>query len=740
MAVGLSFPTLATRWHAAPVVPLALLGVAIVLSSHRLVAAPGFELILAPFAYLPALRWYGVRAAIAVAIATTLPTLAWFGQPLLIAAALGHIAVVDRFCRGDRGLSTVTVLYSVAIASVAAGLLLHNPWGLAAEAALIAFLRTVLFTVAAAAITDAAVLFIARDPSTGGLMRRPLVSLTGALDVLVSLTVAGGAMLFLLGAMRSVPDQMLRFADQARTAAALAPAADRPTGQIRALPMPGRPDALRMTHTPQADAASAAARLGCRRIDDGTAAAIERQTIGYWLTTCVAQRAPDGHIAIVSPRPFVRATMVGVFMGLIPLLAYLLLAELGLVAFRHAIRRSVAVWEDALAHFDRHAPIPPVDVPFSETHTLLDRFVTINNALLASDHERQRLARAVDELRTTMGFKVFSDVRYDASSGSLRFVKIDPQHGRREMSLPVHPADRPTLANLDAHDDVMAEFRVGSGAEAEWHLLLAHEHDPIFERWRFGCVVRLRTAKAFQTEMRHHARLMELGGMASALSHELRQPLFTIALAAENGRLSLTQSDEASGRAAQKFDRIIEQVDRATAIVERTSGYARLERGGSEPISIIDAIQNAARFMRPVLSERDIALRITAPASLPILELPRVGIEQIIVNALQNAADSIDTARAAGDAGPARIAIDLAQRDRMVEVVIDDTGTGLADAVAGTAFDAFSTTKPIGKGTGLGLFVCRQIMDEVGGTIALADKPDGRGAMLTLSFPIDARR
>lgn len=335
---------------------------------------------------------------------------------------------------------------------------------------------------------------------------------------------------------------------------------------------------------------------------------------------------------------------------------------------------------------------------------------------------------------------MFSDVRYDAASGTLRFVKIDPQHGRREMSLPVHQADRPTLANLDAHDDVMAEFRVGSGAEAEWHLLLAHDHDPMFERWRFGCVVRLRTAKAFQTEMRHHARLMELGGMASALSHELRQPLFTIALAAENGRLSLTQSEDASGRAAQKFDRIIEQVDRATAIVERTSGYARLERGGSEPISIIDAIQNAARFMRPVLSERDIALRITAPASLPILELPRVGIEQIIVNALQNAADSIDTARAAGDAGPARIAIDLAQRDRMVEVVIDDTGTGLADAVAGTAFDAFSTTKPIGKGTGLGLFVCRQIMDEVGGTIALANKPDGRGAMLTLSFPIDARR
>ncbi|MFV3517299.1 ATP-binding protein, partial [Mycobacterium tuberculosis] len=59
---------------------------------------------------------------------------------------------------------------------------------------------------------------------------------------------------------------------------------------------------------------------------------------------------------------------------------------------------------------------------------------------------------------------------------------------------------------------------------------------------------------------------------------------------------------------------------------------------------------------------------------------------------------------------------------------------------AGTAFDAFSTTKPIGKGTGLGLFVCRQIMDEVGGSIALANKPDGRGAMLTLSFPIDARR
>jgi len=267
--------------------------------------------------------------------------------------------------------------------------------------------------------------------------------------------------------------------------------------------------------------------------------------------------------------------------------------------------------------------------------------------------------------------------------------------------------------------------------------LLARDYDEESGSWRYGCLIRLRTAKAFQTQMRHGARLMELGGMASALSHELRQPLFTISLAAENALLLLEKGDPDPERLTAKFGRIVEQVARANAIIQHTSAYTRTERDERVTMELGLAVHNAVRFMRPVMTERHVDMQLAIPDDLPTMLLPKVGIEQIIVNALQNAADSIDARREAEGAQLAGlIALEVTRADDSIELIVRDNGAGLDPAIRSNAFNAFCTTKPEGKGTGLGLFVCRQIMDEVGGSIAIVNNIDAPGASLTLRFPV----
>ncbi len=284
----------------------------------------------------------------------------------------------------------------------------------------------------------------------------------------------------------------------------------------------------------------------------------------------------------------------------------------------------------------------------------------------------------------------------------------------------------------------MVEFRRGQDQDDQWYLLIARDHDAESDSWRYGCLIRLRTAKAFQTQMRHSARLMELGGMASALGHELRQPLFTISLAAENALLQLQNGSTDPERTAAKLERIVEQVERANVIIQRTSSYARSERAERVDMELSQAVQNAVRFMRPAMTERDIELQVEIPDHLPVLSLPRIGIEQIIVNALQNAADSIDTRRESAAAGAIKgaVVVHVDTSDQAILLKVTDNGAGIDPSIRSNALDAFCTTKPEGKGTGLGLFVCRQIMDEVGGSIALADNAGAPGATLTLRFPL----
>lgn len=724
------------RW----LVPTLACVVAIALSSFRIVAAPGFEFYFGPLFYLIAWRWLGLKPALVAAVVTMAPSVLWWGHPISVLLAIGHVLAVDRYARDRRSFSTVTLVYQGIVGSAVGLVFLTLEYGSPIDVTVIVIARKILGELVVAGLADIAVLLVRYDRAEAAIRPVRHVSLQFSIDALVSMTVSGAATLFLLGQLGGIAEKVNSVGPIVSRAIAQWPE--------RASAVPGGRYRLAIAQdAPAGDVLVAragswrgvAAAAGCRRFDTGPATiANDRNTFSYWLRLCVAKPLPGGKIAIVPIRPLVQTLFMRLGQGLAPLLVFLLVAQIALTLFRRAIRQSVDDWRSAIGSFRQRETVEPGHTVFAETAELKTLFAEASNNYLSADRERLRLSRAVAELRATMDLKLFGDVRFDRDDCALHFVKLDPMLGRREMTMAVSSADRPAFLSLAGQNDIMVEFRLGGGNSDDWYLLLAHDYDTALGGWRYGCVIRLRTSKAFQTQMRHNARLMELGGMASALSHELRQPLFTIALAAENGALLLDPLGEAAAPARRKFDRIVEQVDRATAIVQRTSAYARIERDEREPTDLLQTVQNAARFMRAVLQERDIHLSIVSPGTLPTLMLPRVGVEQIIVNALQNAADSIEAAHSerTRPLSEDRVVIRVSVDEGAVAIAIEDSGAGIQSEIAGEMFQAFSTTKPAGKGTGLGLFVCRQIIDEVGGTITLTDNDGRPGATLRMHFPL----
>jgi signal transduction histidine kinase len=711
------------------------LAVAVWLSSSRFVLAPGFEFYLGPLFYLVAYRWLGIRWGLVTAVLTMAPSIWWWGHPVSVLLAIGHVLVVARFRPRQFSFSTITFFYQLTIGTAVAGGLVYWHFNAPIEVTSVVLLRKILCEVTLAGIADIVTLLIVRDGSDCRLRRARVVSLQLSLDALVSVAVSGAATLFLMGTLTNFGNRLTILEDQIRAVVSELHA-NAPTRPLPAtIHVAGSEAPLALIAVPTAELAAGAQRLGCSRTDRGIGGPDDRNTFTFWMRACVVAETRGGVSILVATRPLVLEIFRTILAGLLPLMAYLLLAEVVLFGFRRSLSRSMRLWDDAVQDFAGRRRIETVDAPFLESTAVLKMLRTATDEYLDADQERERLARTVDELRNAIDLRLMSGLRI--GDDALHYLELTPGAGARDVTLPFNPADRGALTSLRGTHDIMAEFRVADSEAQNWFLLLAHEYDAVACEWRFGCLIRLRASEAMQTKMLHNARLIELGGMASALSHELRQPLFTISLAAENGAAMLQRDPPAYDRAKQKYVRILEQVARASAIIERTSTYAREERGDREPTDLVQAIHDAARFMRPVLHERGIELRIVARCTIAPLMLPRIGIEQIIVNALQNAADSIEQARGTG-AVATSIRIEIAKRAEHVEIAIRDDGAGLSDSLAESPFDAFSTSKPAGKGTGLGLFICRQIVDEIGGRIALSGNAPAPGATLTLTFPLSS--
>ncbi len=234
--------------------------------------------------------------------------------------------------------------------------------------------------------------------------------------------------------------------------------------------------------------------------------------------------------------------------------------------------------------------------------------------------------------------------------------------------------------------------------------------------------------RELQTHLMISDRLASLGTLAAGVAHEINNPL-TYLLA----NLALLAPTITEARAKEWIASALEGGERIRTIVSDLGSFSHVGEGPRAPLDVsllldssIRMADNAIRYRAKVIRD----YRATCPV---VANDARLG--QVFLNLIINAAQAIP--EGASDAH----AITLATRDdgNWVVVEITDTGVGIPPELRDKIFDAFVTTKPRGVGTGLGLYICRAIVDSLGGALTV-EATGGRGATFRVRLPASRTR
>jgi signal transduction histidine kinase len=224
------------------------------------------------------------------------------------------------------------------------------------------------------------------------------------------------------------------------------------------------------------------------------------------------------------------------------------------------------------------------------------------------------------------------------------------------------------------------------------------------------------------------SKLATIGEMAAGIVHEINQPLTVMTLGINN-MLEMIELDSGLDpeKLKAKLNRLQGQIERVSKIVASMRVLTRTSDGVTEPFSLAEAITEATGIIQHKLTKAQITLDVAADPELQA-HGNRLEFSQVILNLLTNGHDAIQSriSKSEGAAGPMSISVAArADGEEWLDVTVRDTGSGFPKKDAERAFEPFFTTKGVGKGTGLGLALCRRIVENMGGTIALGNWDKG---------------
>jgi signal transduction histidine kinase len=238
--------------------------------------------------------------------------------------------------------------------------------------------------------------------------------------------------------------------------------------------------------------------------------------------------------------------------------------------------------------------------------------------------------------------------------------------------------------------------------------------------------------KEMQAEAARAARMNVVSGMASALAHEINQPMTAARALARSVQQILRSPTADTGRADGNLAVLIAQIDHASDVVRRMREFLRRGQPRFSTLDIGDVLDDALMLAGPDAAAKGIAIELVVDALLPPIFGDRVQLQQVVLNLIHNAVEAItETGRNDGRIG---VSAQLSVRDPAIEIGVVDNGVGVP--TGRLLFEPQTSHKK--DGLGLGLSICASIIEAHGGRIWLHSSVTG-ATELRFSLPLQTR-
>ncbi|MGI9069267.1 MAG: PAS domain S-box protein [Pyrinomonadaceae bacterium] len=223
------------------------------------------------------------------------------------------------------------------------------------------------------------------------------------------------------------------------------------------------------------------------------------------------------------------------------------------------------------------------------------------------------------------------------------------------------------------------------------------------------------------------SKLATMGELAASVAHELNNPLATVALRAESALEALPEGDPKR----HALEVISQEVERMATLVSNLLLFSRRSHSQISTLDVREELRNLLEFIQYHLRSHKIRIVQDFAAVLPTVQADQQQLRQVFLNLITNASDAMPnggtlTVRSHPGA--------MANGQAAVVIEFSDTGSGVQTADLPKLWEPFFTTKPEGKGTGLGLPICRRTVEEHRGTIAIETGP-GKGMTVRITLP-----
>jgi len=364
-------------------------------------------------------------------------------------------------------------------------------------------------------------------------------------------------------------------------------------------------------------------------------------------------------------------------------------------------------------------------------------------AALAESETRIRLAADAARLSSF----VWRLAPEQAPANSMRTGRAPPSGQRaedfEEVLQTVHGADRERFAvavRKAAADDAELDFEyrlLQSGGDVRWFVARGRPcagNADCITGVKMDITARKTAelqAQADRAALTHLSRVSTMGQLSAAIAHQLNQPLAAILGNAETARKMLGRRDASQLELREILDDIIDEDHRAAEVIRRLGALYRRGEMELSTFDLNDLMRETLELLRAELTMRHVT-PVVELASRPLpVEGGRVQLQQVLLNIILNAADSmvgVDPTR--------RLVIVRTSSDReFARVCIVDRGTGIAPDDLKHVFDPFWSTKSTGGG--MGLAICKAIITAHHGTIEASNNPEG-GAVFSFTLPRQA--